>query len=260
MDITYLINFLYKHGPAPNPLTSGDVNNTTTVNALDITYLINFLYKHGPAPFCGTVTDIDGNTYQAVKICNQWWMAENLKVTHYRNGDAIPNVTDDPTWGGLTTGAYCEYNNDANNVATYGRLYNWYSVNDSRNIAPAGWHVPTDAEWKQLEMCLGMSQAQADATGWRGTTEGGKMKEAGTVHWASPNTGATNESGFSGLPGGYRSEDGTYGYIGYVALIWSSTEYSSYDAWYRYLDYGYSVVGRFSYYKKCGFSVRCVKD
>ncbi len=206
----------------------GDVNNSTTVNALDITYLINFLYKHGPAPNCGpetgTVTDIDGNVYQTVTIGTQVWMAENLKVTHYRNGEAIPNVTDNATWEGLTTGAYSEYDNDINNVATYGRLYNWYSVSDIRNMAPAGWHVPTDAEWKQLEMYLGMSQAQADATGWRGTTEGGKLKESGTTHWISPNTGATNESGFTGLPGGYRASNGPYTDISISASFWSSTD------------------------------------
>jgi uncharacterized protein (TIGR02145 family) len=207
-----------------------------------------------------TVTDIDGNVYQTVTIGPQVWMAENLKVTHYRNGDAIPNVTDNATWAGLSTGAYCEYNNDINYVATYGRLYNWYAAVDSRNIAPAGWHVPTDAEWKQLEMFLGMSQAQADVTGWRGTTEGGKMKEAGTTHWLSPNTGATNESGFSGLPGGYRYFDGFYYGIGYSASFWSSTEGSSNGAWIRRLGLSNSVVYRFSYGKPYGFSVRCVRD
>ena len=186
----------------------GDANNDGVINLLDILYLIDYKYgtPPGPEPICGpetgTVTDIDGNTYQTVKIGDQWWMAENLKVTCYRNGDAIPNITDGTTWASLSTGAYCEYNNDINNVATYGRLYNWYAVTDSRNIAPAGWHVPSDAEWKQLEMYLGMSQSEADATGWRGTDEGGKLKEVGTMHWNSPNTGATNESGFTALPGG----------------------------------------------------------
>ena len=112
-----------------------------------------------------------------------------------------------------------------NNVATYGRLYNWYAVADSRNIAPTGWHVPSDAEWKQLEMYLGMSQSEADGLAVRGTTEGGKMKEAGTTHWLNPNTGATNESGFSGLPGGYRGYNGSYYGIGGIADFWSSTEY-----------------------------------
>ena len=209
----------------------------------------------------GTVTDIDGNVYQTVTIGAQEWMAENLKVTHYCNGDSIPNVTDAPTWVGLTTGAYCEYNNDVNNVATYGRLYNWYAVADSRNIAPAGWHVASDAEWKQLEMTLGMSQAQADSIDWRGTTEGGKLKEAGTTHWNTPNTGATNESSFSALPGGYRYiGNGSYDYVGYSAYFWSSTEYVSGTAWSRRLSYYYSDLSRNGYYKGFGFSVRCVND
>jgi uncharacterized protein (TIGR02145 family) len=180
-----------------------------------IVVLACFLFALGSlwcsVSLAGTVTDIDGNVYQTVTIGGQEWMAENLKVIHYCNGDSIPNVTDAGVWTSLTTGAFCEYNNNVNNVATYGRLYNWYSVNDSRNIAPAGWHVPSDADWKQLEMTLGMSQSQADATGIRDTTEGAKMKEAGTTHWLTPNTGATNESGFSALPGGYRYFNyGTY--------------------------------------------------
>jgi uncharacterized protein (TIGR02145 family) len=202
------------------------------------------------------VTDIDGNFYQYVIIGTQVWMAENLKVTRYRNGDAIPNVTDSATWTGLTTGAYCEYDNDVNNVATYGRLYNWFAVGDSRHIAPAGWHVPTDAEWKQLEMYLGMSQADADAQGWRGTDEGGKLKETGTTHWISPNTGATNESGFTALPGGVGS--GGYDGMGGYAVFWSSSV--TYGAWLRYLKYDYSEVFRDDGDKRDGFSVRCIKD
>ncbi|HUV29537.1 MAG TPA: fibrobacter succinogenes major paralogous domain-containing protein [Acidobacteriota bacterium] len=209
----------------------------------------------------GTVTDIDGNVYQTVTIGTQVWMAENLKVTHYRNGDQIPNVTDGSTWSGLSTGAYCEYDNNPVNVATYGRLYNWYAVDDSRNIAPAGWHVPTDEEWKQLEMYLGMSQAEADAFGWRGTDEGDKLKEAGTSHWISPNAGATNESGFTALPGGYRSWNGTFSNLGSSAYIWSSTEYSFSYAWTRGLNYGGSQVLRnVNYSRHHGFSVRFVRD
>ena len=208
----------------------------------------------------GSVTDIDGNTYQTVKIGDQWWMAENLKVTHYRNGDVIPNVTDITEWSNLSTGAYCNYDNDANNATTYGRLYNWYAVNDSRNIAPEGWHVPSDEEWKELEVYLGMSQSDADATGWRGTDEGGKLKETGTVHWNSPNIGATNESGFSALPGGFRYGNGTYDYMGNYAFFWSSSERYSYGAWFRYLYYNNSGIYRSSYGKPYGFSVRLVRD
>jgi uncharacterized protein (TIGR02145 family) len=197
----------------------------------------------------GTVTDIDGNVYLTIKIGNQWWMAENLKVTHYRNGDAITNITDGTTWDGLATGAYCEYDNNVANVATYGRLYNWYAVNDSRNMVPTGWHVPTDVEWQTLVDYLG-----GDAVA------GGKMKEAGTAHWISPNTDATNESGFSGLPGGYRAGSGNDYNLGGYAYIWSSTEGSSYYAWSRDLDYSNSEVYRIGSNKHFGFSVRCIKD
>jgi len=191
--------------------------------------------------------DIDGNVYQTVKIGNQWWMAENLKVTHYRNGDAIPNVTDDTEWYNLATGAYCNYGNDINNVATYGRLYNWYAVDDSRKIAPEGWHVPSDTEWRTLVDYLG-----SDA--------GGKMKETGIEYWSSPNTGATNESGFSALPGGYRSGGAPYHPVGYHAYFWSSMELGSGYAWYRYLSYDSSGVYRGNYDKRAGVSVRCVRN
>lgn len=207
-----------------------------------------------------TLTDIDGNTYQTVKIGSQWWMAENLRVTRYRNGDPIPNVTDNTDWANLTTGAYCNYDNNESNVATYGRLYNWYAVDDSRSIAPAGWHVPTDEEWKELEMFLGMSRSEADDWGDRGTDEGGRLKEIGTAHWNGPNTGATNESGFSALPGGYRSYDGSFNYLGKGAYFWSSTQDNSGNAWSRGLSYDYSVVYRLNYYKQDGFSVRLIRD
>jgi len=242
----------------------GDVDNSGTINILDVTYLINYLYRGGPEPDCGpetgTETDIDGNIFHTIKIGDQWWMMENLKVTHYRNGDPIPNVTDGATWYGLTTGAYCEYDNNPGNVATYGRLYNWYAVDDSRNIAPAGWHVPTDADWKQLEMYLGLSQVEADSLGWRGTDESGKLKEAGTTHWASPNTGATNESGFTALPGGYRYATGYFLNMGNYAGFWSSTEKDSGGAWNRYLYYNNMQVLRNTHDKRGGFSVRCVRD
>jgi uncharacterized protein (TIGR02145 family) len=192
----------------------------------------------------GTVTDIDGNIYQTVKIGNQWWMAENLKVTHYRNGEAIPNVTDDVSWNSITTGAYCNYDNDVNYVATYGRLYNWFAVVDSRNMAPTGWHMPSDAEWQTLIDYLGgLSVA------------GGKMKETGTLHWNAPNTGATNESGFTALPGGYRS-----GSMGGDAYFWSSTQYDSGAAFRRFLYFNNSAVERYFAGKGDGFSIRCVKD
>ncbi len=233
----------------------GDVDGVPGINILDIVHLINYEYKGGPDPDCGievseigTVTDIDGNVYITAKIGDQTWMLQNLKVTNYRNGDHISNVTDDGAWSSLSTGAYCEYDNDGGNVASYGLLYNWFAVDDSRNIAPEGWHVPTDAEWQTLVDYLG------------GATAGGKLKELGLTHWNSPNTGATNESGFSALPGGYRSYDGSFLDIGRYASFWSSTESNSSNAWDRFLYYGHSDVSRNFNYKSFGFSVRCVKD
>jgi uncharacterized protein (TIGR02145 family) len=197
----------------------------------------------------GTVTDIDGNMYQTIQIGNQLWMAENLKVTRYRNGDVITNVTDNTDWSNLTAGARCSYNNDENNVTTYGYLYNWYAVNDSRNIAPEGWHVPTDDEWQILVDYLGGS-----------FVAGGKMKESGTAHWPSPNTDATNESGFTALPGGYRYRNGTSHHMGYYAYFWSATEYDTLYALYQYLIYYDSRIYRTIDDKQYGFSVRCVRD
>ena len=130
-----------------------------------------------------------------------------------------------------------------------------------QGVCPDGWHLPSDAEWKQLEMFLGMSQSDADGTGWRGTDEGGKLKETGTTHWNSPNTGATNSSGFTALPGGYRNRSGTVGSsLGNTAYFWSATEYDSSRAWTRSLYYSNSAVFRYYDYKDYGFSVRCTKD
>jgi uncharacterized protein (TIGR02145 family) len=245
----------------------GDANGDGTLNVSDAVFIINHVFIGGsaPDPNCcdacpSTVTDYDGNVYQTVLIGDQCWMMENLKVTHYRNGDPIPNVTGDIEWSNLTTGGYCNYNHNEGNVVTYGRLYNWYAAADSRNLAPEGWHVPTDAEWKQLEIYLGMSQVDADNEGWRGTDEGGKLKEVGTLHWTSPNTGATNESGFTALPGGTRDDSGFFHSIGYVGHFWSSTEYNSLGAWYRCLIFNNQQVERDTYLKGGGYSVRCVKD
>ena len=196
----------------------------------------------------GTAIDIDGNIYHTVTIGKQVWMVENLKVTKYNNGTAIPLVTDDTAWGNLTTGGYCWYNN--NDVAyknTYGALYNWYAVNTGK-LAPAGWHVPTSYEWNTLTTYLGgMSVA------------GGKLKETGTTHWQSPNTGATNESGFTALPGGRLNGSGGYCHIGMCSNWWSSTELEeSADFWGNY--YEDSSMSPALYNKHFGFSVRCIKN
>jgi len=204
----------------------------------------------------GTVTDIDENVYQTVKIGDQWWMAENLKVTHYRSGEAIPNVTDGVEWSNLSNGACCSYDKADSNIAIYGLLYNWFAVADSQNIAPAGWHVPSNLEWQVLVDYLGGDPVA-----------GGKMKASGTIQsgdglWQEPNEGATNESGFSALPGGSRGiASGYYFNIGYYGLWWSATEYYSNYAWYNILGFSYSDIIRYYYSnKQDGFSVRCVRD
>lgn len=196
-----------------------------------------------------TVTDKDGNVYKTVTIGTQIWMAENLRTTKFRNGDPIPNISANTSWTALTTGAYCWYNNDAANKAGYGALYNWYAVNDSRNISPIGWHIPSDEEWKALTIFLqGKSLA------------GGKLKETGIVRWADPNSGATNSSGFTALPGGLRAKDGVFKNLSLCGTWWANTEYTKSVGWYRYVDYGTSNIYGVSTYKTSGFSVRCVKD
>lgn len=213
----------------------------------------------------GTVSDIDGNLYRTVKIGEQWWMAENLKTTRYANGDSITHVTDQAEWSnpGSGSGAWCVYNNQDSLKETYGLLYNWYAVDDSRNIAPIGWHIPTDEEWKELEMYLGMSRSEADASGLRGTRgtdEGGKLKAMGTDYWNSPNLGATNSSGFSALPGGYLKLYGPFQGMNSYSYFWSATGENTDLAWYRVLEYDASHITRSYSYKVQGFSVRCVKD
>jgi len=221
-----------------------------------------------PCPGTPTVTDADGNVYGTVQIGTQCWMIENLKVTHYSNGDAIPNVTD-ATWGSLTTGAYCWYNNDAATYSnTYGALYNWYTVSDSRNIAPTGWHVPTHYEWRTLERAVCTSSTCStdfpyDNTtqGLRGINEGGKLKETGYIHWTNPNTGATNSSGFTALPGGVHSYNGVSSNIGDYGYWWSSTAYDATNAWDWNVLYNSSQVDSYANWGKgYGLSVRCVKD
>ncbi|MBM2817187.1 MAG: hypothetical protein HW421_3949 [Ignavibacteria bacterium] len=189
------------------------------------------------------------NNFESVTIGTQVWMSKNLDVSTYRNGEAIPHVTDQTAWGNLTTGAWCYYNNDANNGTTYGKLYNWYAVNDPRGLAPAGWHVPSDAEWTTLTTYLGGE-----------SVAGGKLKETGTAHWNSPNTGATNESGFSALPGGWRSNYGAFFYVGNYGYWWSATESDGTNAWLRDLGFDSADIYRDGYSKGDGFSVRCLRD
>jgi len=213
------------------------------------------------------VKDADNNYYSSVEIGSQVWLGENLRTTKYSDGTAISNVTADESWNNLTTDAYCWYKNDASSYKdAYGAMYNWFAVN-TQKLCPAGWHVPSDSEWHTLALAI-----DPDAT-MEGTESllGGKLKETGTIHWTSPNTGATNESGFTGLPGGNREDNIAGGYdpasnfeaLGIGGCWWTSTEYNSDIAWYRNLGYNTPALSRLAgtnQSKKYGYSVRCVKN
>ena len=200
------------------------------------------------------MTDQEGNVYKTIVIGTQEWMAENLNTSIYRNGDAIPTNLDNAAWQNTTSGAWAYYSNDASYACPYGKLYNWYTCVDARQLCPTGWHVPTDAEWTVLTNYLdGESVA------------GGKMKTTGTIEaatglWYSPNADATNSSGFSGAPGGGRDGSGGYNSIGDDGVWWSSSEFDTFYAWFRNLDYSVGNAFRNYLNKRNGFSVRCLRD
>ena len=237
-----------------NKTFAGTTTVTTPVNATDAAtkaYVDNSLKELGLIPnnYSGTVSDIDGNTYKTVTIGTQTWMAENLRVARYKNGTEIPLVTDETDWAALSTPGYCWYNNDeATYKANYGALYNWYTVSTS-NLCPTGWHVPTDAEWTTLTTYLGGE-----------SVAGGKLKETGTTHWTSPNTGATNESGFTVLPEGVRWTDATFQYLGVVGSIQTSSQKFSNTAWTWGMNSNSAALARDNYDKTLGVGTRCIKD
>jgi uncharacterized protein (TIGR02145 family) len=197
----------------------------------------------------GKITDIEDNVYRTLTIGSQTWMADNLRTTKLNDGTAIQLVTNGASWAALSTPGYCWYNNDeATFKSRYGALYNWHTVNTGK-LCPQGWHVPTDAEWTTLTDYLGGENVA-----------GGKMKEHGTTYWVSPNAGATNESSFTGLPGGFRYHDGEYFDFGFSGYWWSSTGYSDARAYFRFLYHEDRSIFRFNNDKKIGFSVRCLKN
>jgi len=253
------------------------LNNKTGPFILTLLGLL-FLFTNGckkdktqPVVETGTVTDIDKNVYKTVKIGSQWWMAEDLKVKRYRNGTYIPVMPPDSVpsaWANRSTGICCARNSNS----TPGLLYNWYAVTDTGNIAPAGWHVPTDNEWKQLEMYLGMSQADAENVNWRGTNEGIKLKvdaKNKNNNWSGPSDPndkniiwGSNESGFTAIAGSCRLYSGGWpnSELSNAAGFWWSVTENNGEAWYRYLDHNKNNVFRYFGPKTYGFSVRCVKD
>ena len=207
-----------------------------------------------------TVKDIDGNVYNTVTIGTQVWLKENLKTTKYNDGTAIPNIADATAWGALTTPAYCWYDNDAVTYkATYGALYNWYAVNTGK-LCPTGWHVASAAEWGTLIDYLDLGR------GSERSVAADKLKEAGMTHWPKPNDGATratNESGFTALPGGQRSDNSAFYSVGFNGLWWTSsdaTEFMKGCATYTQMESSYSYVGGSAIAKVRGFSVRCIRD
>ncbi|MFC2111396.1 fibrobacter succinogenes major paralogous domain-containing protein [Bacteroidota bacterium] len=215
----------------------------------------------------GTVTDIDGNVYTTVKIGTQVWMVENLKTTKYRDGSAIPDVTDKTIWSNLTTGAYCNYNNDTNNSIIYGRLYNWYAISDIRKIAPTGWHVPSQTEWQTLIDYLIGNYYNYDST-----ATGNKIAKslADTILWDfSSNIGAIgnidfpyfrNKSGFSALPSGYCSYHGIFNWLNEYCYWWSSTEFNVTNAQIICLYNTSAAISGHNDKKVVGYSIRCLMD
>jgi len=200
------------------------------------------------------VVDIDGNYYDTVHIGDQIWFKQNLKTTRYKNGGNIPYVLGNSDWQNLTTGAWSYYTHNTSTNAVYGKLYNWFTTKGD-TLCPTGWHVPTDTEWSTLTTYLGGE-----------IIAGGKMKSVGTAYWDSPNTAASNESGFTALPGGFRNRDGSFSNITFTAIFWSATEIDYGNAWLQYLSNSNGNMYRynFSQYnpdgKSSGASVRCLRD
>lgn len=225
------------------------INVSGTGNGADVAFKTtdtsNVVINFNPDLTYDSIYDSEGNKYRTIQIGTQTWMAENLRSTRLDDGTEIPFIPDVTAWSLLTTPGYCWYNSDS---VGYGALYNWYTANTGK-LCPAGWHVPSDEEWTTLTDYLGGK-----------SIAGAKLKEAGTSHWLSPNTGATNETGFTALPSGYRNYAGGYNSIKDYGLWWTSTEWASTSAWYRDVYYGYIAADRSNSNKKGGASIRCVKD
>lgn len=214
-------------------------------------------------PNCGSVTDIVGNVYHTITIGTQCWMVENLKTTKYRNGDPIPNVSDDTQWSILTTGAYCNYNNEAAIGNKYGGLYNWYAVNDSRNIAPIGWHVATDEEWTTLTNNVASNPVTSETVAKALAARYDWILTTAATYAIGNDLTKNNVTGFSALPSGFRSDTGPYIQFGFNCYWWSPKEVNgSYtgSAYYRSMEFWVSMVMSDELFKGTGLSVRCIKD
>jgi len=276
--ITDAVNTTGDQNIAGNKTFSGTTTVITPVNATDAAtkaYVDELKTQIEELQFAAgiKIKDIDGNVYKGVTIGTQVWMAENLKTTKYNDGTPIPNITDNTAWAALTTGAYSDYNNTPSNSTTYGRLYNWYAVdnnaatkvasNGGKNVCPTGWHIPSDIEWTTLTDYL-----TNNGYGYEGSGVDIAKSMAATSGWTSFGTPGTvgndqasnNSSGFTALPGGYRYFNGTFGLIGNYGYWWSATESGASSAWGRNLTYNNVGVSSYGSYEKYGFSVRCVRD
>lgn len=221
-----------------------------TPSVVPVVSFLNYSYSDDFNNFSGKLPiQVEAVSPDEVVIGSQVWKTKNLDVATYRNGDPIPQVTDATQWENLTTGAWCYYENNTANGPVYGKLYNWYAVNDPRGLAPTGYHVPSDGEWANLINFLGGVDFA-----------GGKMKETGTMHWISPNIGATNSSGFIGIPGGFRDFYSSFVSIGNIGKWWSSSEYYASSAWHLDLSYDNGSTYIANSVKRSGHSVRCLKD
>ena len=242
-----------------------DVTNLSDSNfdgCVQLNDLLDLLSAYGDcgveeSPWqCGDPLEYQVYDYETVQIGERCWFAENLRNEHYQNGDTIPTSLSDNDWGLTSSGAVAVYEENPSNVEVYGRLYNWHAVDDARGLCPSGWHVPTDGEWITMEMALGMSEAEANQTGFKGTDEGAQLKASPSD---SPSWNGSNSSGFSGLPCGYRWTSPSFGDIGIDGIWWSSTP-TDQSAWVRYLRNSKAERGRYLSSHNYGFSVRCLKD
>jgi len=267
-DIEGFVSGIIGEGVAANnqPPWQGSLSNLSGGNGYWMITTEDISFSFG-VPVCEGVEDIDENGYETIQIGEQLWMAENLKVTHYNDNSEIQYVQSESSepdvWENLSTGAYGDYDNNPTNSETYGRLYNWYTVDDDRGVCPDGFHVPSDEEFMELEMELGMSEEYANSMGYRGTDEGSKLAGNSDL-WNEGdlvNNSEFGTSGFNVLPAGSRHyNSGDYTYMGYYSLFWSSSEKLGDLAWYRILcDYKYSYVSRYYTNKENGFSIRCLQ-
>jgi uncharacterized protein (TIGR02145 family) len=234
--------------------------NNGTVLQIPLGSIDSITYGSGIVTNPGAGVTFDGYTYASIVLGNgQEWMAENLRTTAYANGDTIPNITDNTQWQNLTTGAWVYFNNDSQNESPFGKLYNGYTVVDSRNVCPNGWHVPTLSDWSIL---INYVDPAANGGNNLPNEAGGKMKSVGTEYWVAPNTGATNESGFAGQPGGLRQIDASFGDPPVHGYWWSATESTQFPNALRNIVLVGSTTSVLlgDNYPNSGFAVRCVRD